>query len=134
MKITKQFRDVVVGLIIAAMLIGFVYYAKSKTLREGLTSNAANSEFISKGIKNDIESLKDSLHIAKYKGNYQEILKDLATWCDLEILNTIAKNKLDMSNGFNTQNTEILTSLNQWSEFKNTLQSVHDNVLSNTVQ
>ena len=100
------------------------------SLQEGL-ANPKHTQFVSKGIKNDIESLKDSLHIAKYQSNYQEIIQDLMQWCDLEILKVLASNKLNLQDGVDTANTELIASLNEWSNFRNTLQNVNMNVLTN---
>ena len=121
------------SIIYAFGIITFFIYALGllDNMREGL-ANPEHTKFVSKGIENDIESLKDSLHIEKYSSNYQAIIKDLMQWCDLEILKVIATNKININDGVNTENTELIGSLNQWSNLKNTLQSVNDNVLTNS--
>jgi hypothetical protein len=129
LKLTKNMQRVLIGLFSVFFIICIMGYIKGKT-REGL-SNPSHTEFVSKGIKNDVESAKDSLHLVKYQDNYKEILADMASWCDLEILKTIVQNKINIDDGVTTQNTEIITSLNQWAEFRNNLQNVSDNVLSN---
>jgi hypothetical protein len=89
------------------------------------------TNFVVKGINNDIESLKDSLHLVKYQDNYKQILNDIATWCDLEILKALVNSKLNIDDGLSTKNTEVITSMNQWAQFRNNLQSVENNILSN---
>lgn len=128
-KLTKNMRRVLIGLVSVFLFICIVGYINGKS-REGL-ANPSHTEFVSKGIKNDVESAKDSLHLVKYQDNYKEILADMATWCDLEILKTIVQNKINIDDGVTTQNTEIISSLNEWAQFRNNLQSVSDNVLSN---
>ena len=95
---------------------------------EGL-SNPAHTEFVSKGLKTDITTLEDSLLISKYNTNYKEILNDMMDWCDLEILKVLVSNKINIVEGVSTANTELIASLNQYSNFKTTLQGVYDNVL-----
>ena len=125
-------RNLKLGLAVVLIIISAAYLfgMNKQNNREGL-SNPQHTQFVSKGVKNDIESLKDSLHIAKYQSNYQEIVQDLMEWCDLEILKVIASNKLNLQDGVDTANTELITSLNQWSNFRNTLQNVQSNVLTN---
>ena len=134
MNLTKNMKKILIGLTVTMTMIFLIGYVKKlmKT-REGL-ENPAHTEFISKGIKNDVESLKDSLHLAKYQSNYKEILQDLAQWCDLEIMKTIATNKINLDDGMTTQNTELLTSMNQWAQFRDTLRSLHTNLLSGVSQ
>lgn len=120
---------IIVVALLVLILILYLYNRHSNII-EGL-SNPSNTEFISKGLKNDIVSIEDGLHISKYQSNYQAILKDMMKWCDLEILTVLVSNKLDIQNGVDEQNTELITSLNQYSQFRNTLQSVYDNVLTN---
>lgn len=112
------------------ILIGTLYFITCNPVIEGL-ANPAHTEFVSKGLKNDITSLQDSLHISKYQSNYQAILKDMMQWCDLEVLRVLVSNKLNIQDGVDTANTELISSLNQYSQFKNTLQSVYDNILTN---
>ena len=118
---------VVVALLV---LIGTLYFVTRNSIVEGL-ANPSHTEFVSKGIKNDITSLQDSLLLSKYQSNYQGIVKDMMQWCDLEILQVLVSNKLNIEDGVNAANTDLITSLNQYSQFKNTLQGVYDNVLTN---
>ena len=131
MKLTKNMKSILVGLAIVAVMIVVVGFVKSKSgIREGL-ANPAHTEFISKGISNDVQSSHDALHLVKYQKEYKQILDDMAKWCDLQILNTIVTNKISMDDGVNTKNTEVITGLNQWAQFRDNLQSVSNNVLSN---
>lgn len=111
------------------VLMGAFYFVSRNRKIEGF-SNASRSEYLAKGLLNDITSLEDSLYISKYKTNYKDIVNDLSKWCDLQILNVIISNKIDAKGGFDTKNTEIITSLNQYREFKNTLEQVYDNLLN----
>ncbi len=129
MKFNMKWKPLTV-LVAILVLIGTLYFITRNPIVEGL-ANPAHTEFVSKGLKNDITSLEDSLHIAKYQGNYQGIVKDMMQWCDLEILKVLVSNKIDIQNGVDNANTDLITSLNQYSQFKNTLQSVYDNVLTN---
>ena len=115
------------------MIIALYLYSMHFSLVEGL-ANPEHTEFVSKGIKNDIVSLEDSLHISKYQDNYRDIVNDMMQWCDLEILKTLMSNKINISDGINSDNVKLVESLNQFSQFRNTLQSVHDNVLTNVKQ
>ena len=121
-----------ISVLLAFLILCFTLYCYNRrgSIIEPL-SNPAHSEFVSKGITNDITSLEDALHISKYQSNYQSILKDLMRWCDLEILSVMVSNKLNIQDGVNTANTELITSLNQFSQFRNTLQGVYDNILTN---
>lgn len=121
-----------ISVLLALFILCFTLYCynSSHSIIEPL-SNPAHSEFVSKGITNDITSLEDALHISKYQNNYQSILKDLMRWCDLEILSVMVSNKLNIQDGVDKVNTEVITSLNQFSQFRNTLQSVYDNILTN---
>ena len=130
MKFTKDMNRILLGLGIALVMIFLVGYVKNlmKT-REGL-ENPAHSEFISQGVKRDVESLKDSLHLGKYQKNYTQILQDLAQWCDLVIMKSVVNNKINLDQGMSSSNTEIITSMNEWAKFRNTLQGLHNNLLS----
>ena len=119
---------VVVALL--SLVLVLYLYNRHSTIVEGL-ANPSHTEFVSKGLKNDIVSLEDSLHISKYQKNYQEIVKDMMSWCDLEILKVLVSNKINIEDGVDTANTELITSLNQYAQFRDTLQSVYDNVLTN---
>ena len=102
---------VVVALLV---LIGTLYFVTRNSIVEGL-ANPSHTEFVSKGIKNDITSLQDSLLLSKYQSNYQGIVKDMMQWCDLEILQVLVSNKLNIEDGVNAANTDLITSLNQYS-------------------
>ena len=128
-KLTKNMKRVLIGLVICGFVIFMATHVKSK-MREGL-ENPSMTNFVVKGINNDIESLKDSLHLVKYQDNYKQILNDIATWCDLEILKALVNSKLNIDDGLSTKNTEVITSMNQWAQFRNNLQSVENNILSN---
>jgi hypothetical protein len=119
----------VVIAVLTLILVLFLFKHKSPLI-EGL-NNPAHTEFVAKGLKNDIVSLQDSLHISKYQDNYHEIVKDMAEWCDLAILKTIVSNKINISDGVNTENTKLITSLNQYSQFRETLSNISDTVLTN---
>lgn len=113
------------------LLCGGLYMMKNKrSIIEGL-ANPAHTEFVSKGLSNDITSLQDALHISKYQSNYQSIVKDMMQWCDLSILKVLVSNKIGIEDGVDTANTELITSLNQYAQFKNTLQGVNDTLLTN---
>lgn len=118
--------------IVALLTLVLVLYLCNRysIVIEGL-SNPSHTEFVSKGLKNDIVSLEDSLHLSKYQKNYQEIIKDMMSWCDLEILTVLVSNKINIEDGVNAANTELITSLNQYAQFRDTLQGVYDNVLTN---
>jgi hypothetical protein len=131
MKLTKNMKSILAGLAILAFMIVVVGFVKSKSgHREGL-ANPAHTEFVSKGISNDVQSAHDALHLVKYQKEYKEILDDMAKWCDLLILKTVVTNKISMDEDINTKNTEVITALNQWAQFRDNLQSVSNNVLSN---
>lgn len=128
--LNKNTKRILTGLVLIGLLIFVVrFFGKSK-MREGL-ANPSSTSFVLKGISNDVESVKDSLLLQKYQNNYKQILKDVATWCDLEILKAIVNSKLNIDDGFSTKNTEVITSLNEWAKFRNSLQSVDINILSN---
>jgi len=114
------------------ILVIFLFKFRIST-REGLT-NPAHTEFVAKGLKNDIVSLQDALHISKYQDNYHEIVKDLADWCDLSMLKVIVSNKINIGDGINSENTKLISSLNQYSQFRETLSGIADTVLSNIPQ
>ena len=128
---TENFRSLwVLGalLLLCLILYSFVY---NVPIVEGLANDASLTDHIAKGLKNDLTTLEDSLLIKKYQTNYKNIINDLMKWCDLEILQTITTGKFNIDDGVNTANTELISSLNQYSQFKNTLQGVYDSVLSN---
>lgn len=119
-------------IIVAVLALIFVlHYLTRTSIIEGLTNNPSQSEFIAKGLKNDITTLQDGLLLSKYQSNYKEILKNMIEWSDLQILKTLVSNKLNLEDGVSNDNTQLITSLNQYSEFKNTIQNVYDNVLMN---
>jgi hypothetical protein len=115
--------------IVVALCVG-LYFILRKKVVEGL-SNAGMSELIAKGFGNDITQLEDTLLINKYKANYKTILQDMIKWCDLAILNGLISSKLNVQEGVNETNTQIITALNQYSQMKTTLNGVYDNLLSN---
>ena len=129
MKFNLKWKPLTV-LVALLVLIGTLYFITRNPIVEGL-ANPSHTEFVAKGIKNDITSLQDSFLLEKYQSNYREIVNDLMKWCDLQILQVLVANKINIQDGVDTANTELITSLNQYSQFKNTLQSVYDNVLTN---
>ena len=120
--------------VLAAILILWLLanvYSRHNSLIEGM-ENPSVTDFVVKGISNDITKLEDQLHLEKYHSNYQTILRDLMKWCDLEVLKTLSSpGKINIEDGVTNANTELITSLNQYSQFKNTLQGVYDNLLAN---
>jgi len=126
-KLNMKPMSVVVALLILILVLHL--YNRWCNIVEGL-ANPADTEFIAKGIKNDIVSLQDALHIDKYQGNYQEIVKDMIQWCDLSLLKSVVSNKVNIEKGVSADNTELIRSLNQYSLFKETLQNVYNNILT----
>ena len=118
--------------ILTLLLLSFLLYCLTKNtdIIEGL-ANPAHTEFVSKGLSNDITSLQDALHISKYQKNYQTIVKDMMKWCDLSLLKVIVSNKINIENGVDTANTELISGLNEYSKFRDNLQTVYNNILTN---
>lgn len=119
-------------IICLGIVAGLYYILRSRNRNiEGLSSNAGMSEMIAKGLDNDITQLEDSLQIEKYKANYKTILNDMMKWCDLAILNGLisGQSKLNITEGLNETNTQAVTSLNQYSQLKTTLQGVYNTLL-----
>ena len=129
MKFSLKWKPLTV-LVALLVLIGTLYFITRNPIVEGL-ANPSHSEFVVKSIKNDVTQLDDSFLFSKYENNYKELVNDLMKWCDLQILQVLLANKINIQDGVDTANTELITSLNQYSQFKNTLQSVYDNVLTN---
>lgn len=115
---------------LALAVCGVLYFILRKKLVEGL-SNAGMTEIIAKGFGNDIEQLEDTLLIKKYGANYKTIIDDMSKWCDLAILNGLISSKLNVQDGVSETNTQIISSLNQYSQLKETLQGVKNKLLSN---
>ena len=115
----------VCGFCLIVLLIILLFRSK---LREGMAS-ASSTEFVSKGISNDITTLEDQLLISKYKTNYKEIVDDMIKWCDLALLKALSSNYINVDKGIETANTEIITAMNQYSQFKNTLQEIKTELL-----
>ena len=113
---------------IAVVVCAGLYFILRNRTVEGM-SNAGMTELIAKGFGNDITQLEDTLLINKYKANYKTILQDMIKWCDLAILNGLISSKLNVQEGVNETNTQIITALNQYSQMKTTLQGVYDNLL-----
>ena len=67
---------VVVALV---LLCGGLYMMKNKrSIIEGL-ANPAHTEFVSKGLSNDITSLQDALHISKYQSKrMQRMMQEMS--------------------------------------------------------
>lgn len=126
MKITNQ---TIVYLATTVALCGVLYLLLRNTIVEGL-SNAGMSKIIAKGFGNDIKQLEDTLLINKYSANYKTILDDMIMWSDLAILNGLISSKLNVQDGVSETNTQIITSLNQYAQLKETLQGVKQNLLS----
>lgn len=118
--------------ILTLLLLSFLLYSLTKNtdIIEGL-ANPAHTEFVSKGLSNDITSLQDALHISKYQKNYQTIVKDMMKWCDLSLLKVIVSNKINIENGVDTANTELISGLNEYSKFRDNLQTIYNNILTN---
>ena len=56
----------------------------------------------------------------------------MSKWADLAILNGLMTGgKLNVQNGVDETNTQVVTSLNQYAELKKTLQGVKKDLLSN---
>tara|TARA_B110000858_G_scaffold192819_1_gene244178 strand:- start:2385 stop:2768 length:384 start_codon:yes stop_codon:yes gene_type:complete len=126
MKITNQ---TIIYLATTVALCGVLYLLLRNTTVEGL-SNAGMSKIIAKGFGNDIKQLEDTLLINKYSANYKTILDDMIMWSDLAILNGLISSKLNVQDGVSETNTQIITSLNQYAQLKETLQGVKQNLLS----
>lgn len=129
MKFSLKWKPLTV-LIALLVLIGSLYFTTRTHIIEGL-ANPSHTEFIVKSIKNDITKLDDSFLFSKYQNNYKQIVNDLMKWCDLQILQVLVANKINIEEGVDPANTELITSLNQYSQFKHTLQGVYDGVLTN---
>lgn len=126
MKITKQ---TIIYLGTTIMVCGLLYLLLKGRIIEGL-SNAGMTEIIAKGLSNDIKKLEDTLLINKYSDNYRAIVNDMSKWADLAILNGLISSKLNVQDGVSESNTQIITSLNQYAQLKESLQGVKNNLLS----
>ena len=129
MKITKQ-TILYLGISVAICVV--LYLVLRRRVVEGLSNTGAMSEIIAKGFGNDLKQLEDTLLIDKYGANYRTILDDMSKWADLAILNGLMTGgKLNVQNGVDETNTQVVTSLNQYAELKKTLQGVKKDLLSN---
>lgn len=129
MKITKQ-TILYLGISVAICVV--LYLVLRGRVVEGLSNTGAMSEIIAKGFDNDLKQLEDTLLIEKYGSNYRTILDDMSKWADLAILNGLMTGgKLNVQNGVDETNTQVVTSLNQYAELKKTLQGVKKDLLSN---
>jgi hypothetical protein len=129
MKITKQ---AILYLAISVTICVVLYLLLRRRVIEGLSNTGAMSEIIAKGFGNDLKQLEDTLLIDKYGANYRTILDDMSKWADLAILNGLMTGgKLNVQNGVDETNTQVVTSLNQYAELKKTLQGVKQDLLSN---
>lgn len=115
----------VCGLCLIVLLVIVLFRTK---MREGMAT-ASSTEFVSKGISNDITTLQDQLLISKYKSNYKDIVDDMIKWCDLALLKAVSSNYINVDKGLETANTELITAMNQYSHFKNTLQGLKTELL-----
>ena len=97
-------------------------------MREGMAT-ASSTEFVAKGISNDITKIQDLLLISKYKNNYKDIVDDLIKWCDLALLQAVSAGFINVDKGMDTTNTQLITGLNQYSQFKDTLQGLKTELL-----
>jgi hypothetical protein len=129
MNITKQ-TILYLGISVAICVV--LYLVLRGRVVEGLSNTGAMSEIIAKGFDNDLKQLEDTLLIEKYGANYRTILDDMSKWADLAILNGLMTGgKLNVQNGVDETNTQVITSLNQYAELKKTLQGVKKDLLSN---
>lgn len=115
----------VCGLCLIVLLVIVLFRSK---MREGMAT-ASSTELVSKGISNDITKLQDLLLISKYKNNYKDIVDDMIKWCDLALLQTVSAGFINVDKGMDPSNTQIITGLNQYSQFKNTLQGLKTELL-----
>lgn len=116
----------VCGLCLIVLLVIVLF--RSKKMREGMAT-ASSTELVSKGISNDITKLQDLLLISKYKNNYKDIVDDMIKWCDLALLQSVSAGFINVDKGMDPSNTQIITGLNQYSQFKNTLQGLKTELL-----
>jgi len=142
MKLSHEYKQLLFLLSVVFLCSG-MYLISLKTV-EGLATPATAPDavvskpdpallaFVDKMMGSDLETIKDSLYLSKYKNNYQDFLKDLMEWCDLQTLVTLTSNNsgFNISKGINSTNTEFVSSLNQYAEFRNTIQGIYDRVIA----
>jgi hypothetical protein len=115
----------VCGLCLIVLLVFVLFRTK---MREGMAT-ASSTELVSKGISNDITKIQDLLLISKYKNNYNDIVDDMIKWCDLALLQAVSGGFISVDKGMDPTNTKIITGLNEYSQFKNTLQGLKTELL-----
>ena len=78
-----------------------------------------NSKSVSATVRKEKDKVLDSLHIDKYRSNYENIVTDMKVWCDAQILKTIASDSISTSDGLTNDNLKKIAHVNSLREFKN---------------
>ena len=74
---------------------------------------ASNSKSVASNIKIEKNKVLDSLHIDKYRNNYEDIVSNTKTWADAQILKSIVSDTISTGEGLtdsNLKNTAIMPS------------------------
>ncbi len=84
---------------------------------EGFESGT-NSKSVASTVKKEKDKVLDSLHIDKYRSNYENIVTDMKLWCDAQILKTITSDSISTSDGLTNDNLKKIAHVNSLREFK----------------
>ena len=79
---------------------------------------ASNSKSVASNIKIEKNKVLDSLHIDKYRNNYEDIVSNTKTWADAQILKSIVSDTISTSEGLTDSNLIKINHINSLKTFK----------------
>ena len=79
---------------------------------------ASNSKSVANNIKTEKNKVLDSLHIDKYRNNYEDIVSNTKTWADAQILKSIVSDTISTSEGLTDSNLKKIEHINSLQTFK----------------
>jgi len=79
---------------------------------------ASNSKSVASNIKTEKNKVLDSLHIDKYRNNYEDIVSNTKTWADAQILKSIVSDTISTSEGLTDNNLKKINHINSLQTFK----------------
>ena len=113
--------SVYIKTVLGVAMIIFFFYSFSR--KEGFSSGKTPKDTVSL-IASTNTTLRDVLNIPTYRSSYDNMIQDLDTWADYNMLNLLAQAKIG-TDATSTSSTSI-QQFNELAEFKKNLESFQD--------
>lgn len=106
-------------IIVVVLFLGATIYASRSQAKEGFTANNTPPDRVEM-VKKTNNEIADTLNIAKYRKDYENLVIDLEEWANLRMLDLIVAEQ----NEGKAVNVKTVENLNQLSLFKTNLNGV----------